>query len=209
MKLKSLIAGFLVAALCFSLGGCKWWGSDDEKKNDGGTGYEVTVYEDGKAAQKFDADSYSTKDDAIEFHLKSKDKAGNETRHAQGTWVVKHREWKPAASEKRYQVSLYNGKEVVGNWAVRGFSTDSKSVLLFPADGSEVVRACGTIVVKELKGGESGKAAARVTVTGSGGDLVTLELSHYRVIGHHLEGQPADGSGYIFIWGKVKVEELK
>ena len=209
MKFKTAIFG-LVAALCVTLGGCKW-GNDDDKKPTppAATGYELSVYQDGKLSQKVQADQYSTDGDAVSYHLKSRDSAGKDSGQVSGTWVVKHNSWKPVPSDKRYTATLYSGKTAVGSWGVHTFTTDARSALLFPADGSEVLRACGNLVVQETKGGAAGKAVARVTVYDGDQKVYTVELSSYQVIGQHVEGIPADGSGYTLIWGNYKVEELK
>lgn len=208
MKFKTAIFGLLAAVLCFSLSGCKWGKDDDKKPAPAGTGYELSVYQDGKLSQKVEADQYTTDGDQVSYHLKSVDRSGKDTGTVNGTWVVKHNSWKPVASDKRYTATLYSGKTAVGSWGVHTFTTDSRSTLLFPADGSEVLRVCGNLVVQESKSGAAGRAVARVTVYSGDQKVYTVELSSYQVIGQHLEGTPADGSGYTLIWGNYKVEEL-
>ena len=210
MKLKSVIFGFCAALLCLGLSGCKW-GNDDDKKTEPGpapSGYEITVYNDG-VAKKAEADSYTADDDVLSYHLKTKDSTGNDNGKAQGAWVVKHNAWKAAASEKRYQVTLYNGKKAVGTWTVRSFSTDSRSVLLFPSDGSEVLRVSGDVVITALAGGSKAEATSVVTVYNGESPVYKVPVSSYIVIGHYLQGEAADGSGAVFIWGNYKVENTK
>ncbi len=208
MKFKTALLSLLCCALMLTVGGCRW-GHDDGDNSKPATGFEVTSYVDGKVAQKATADSYTTSGDGVDFHLATKDKTGSDKGHFQGTWVVKHNAWKPAVSDKLYSATLYSGKTAVATWTVHGFSTDAETVLLFPADGSEVLRVSGTVVVTELKAGSSDVATARVTVQ-SGDDLVySKDFAWCKVLGFHLEGQPADGSGYVYIWGKYKTENLK
>lgn len=210
MKFKTAILGICAMMLCFTLGGCKWWGNDDDTKKPAATGYEITVYQDGKAAQKVDAVSYAAENDTVSYVQSAKDRDGkNLTGSANGTWSVKHNAWKATASDKRYQATLYSGKVAVGSWTVRSFSTDSQSVLLYPSDGTEVMRVCGNVVIRELKSGEKAPATSRVSVSTGNDQVVTLELSSYQVIGKHLQGTAADGSGDVFIWGNFKVENLK
>lgn len=207
MNLKTAFFGLLAAALCFTLSGCKW--EDDNKTPaPAPSGYEITVYNEG-VAQKVDAESYSVEGDVISYQKKLKDNAGSESGSAKGAWVVKHNAWKSAPSEKRYNVTLYNGGKAVGSWAVRSFvSTDSQSVFLFPADGSEVLRVSGEVVVRSLKSGSVATAKSRVTVYNGDSVVYKAELSSHAVFGQHLEAEAADGSGTVFIWGRYKVENL-
>lgn len=205
MNLKTAISGLMVALFCVCLAGCNWWGNDDDKNKPTpapASGYEVTVYSNGQS-QTVTAESYSV--DGVKLSYKLKDGASSE---ANGTWLVKHNAWKSAASEKRYQATLYDGKTAVGSWGVRTFSTDQPSVLLFPADGSEVLRACGNLVIKTLEGSKSAPATARISLSGGDGASFSVEVSSYTQIGEHVQAEAADGSGTYFIWGKVKVESL-
>ncbi|MBX9690227.1 MAG: hypothetical protein K2X27_26175, partial [Candidatus Obscuribacterales bacterium] len=194
MKFKSAFFGIFAAALALTLGGCNWDDPKPAPSTPDASGYEITVLNDSKVV--VDADSYTYTDpDKVDYHLTKKDASGNESGSATGTWTVKHRAWKSQATEKRYEATLYNGKEAVGSWQVRTFQEDGHSVLLFPADGGEVMRVSGTIVVKELKAVTVAPATGRVTLSNG----AKVELSNYSVIGSHLEGQAADGSGYVFI----------
>jgi hypothetical protein len=71
------------------------------------------------------------------------------------------------------------------------------------------VRVCGNVVVKELKSGTSGAATSRVTLSNGNDAVFKVDVSSYLQAGAHLQGQPADGSGSVFIWGNYKVETLK
>lgn len=212
--IKKAFLGFFAAALCVTMVGCNPWGNDDDKttpKNPTpvATGYEITVYQDGAVASKADAESYTLDNDAIDFQLKAKDKATPpQTGKAKGTWVVKHRSWKSSTTEQRYEVTLYSGTKAVGTWKVHGFTTDAQSVLLFPADGSEVLRVCGNVVVKTLKGGKAGTASNRVTVYNGDSVVYKLDLRSYLEVGRHVQGDAADGSGTVWIWGNYKLENL-
>lgn len=210
MNLRNLFLGMLACVLCFSLSGCKWTDDDDTgKTTPQASGYEITVYHDGVADPVVEAESYKVSDDKLEFELKVKDKSkGSQTAHASGTWVVKHRAWKAAASTKRYQVTLYSGDKVVGRWDAHGISTDSRSILVFPADGSEVLRVCGNVVVRGVSGGTKEAAKSRVALYDGEKSVYQIELSSYLEIGEHLQGEAADGSGTVFIWGNYKVENL-
>lgn len=207
MNLKRVMSVLVAAVLCVSLGGCNWWGKDDTKKTtpQAAAGYEITVYQNGVAQPTVTADSYSADSDAITYQVKGKDKstppqAGN----ARGTWMVKHKSWKPVPQEKRFEVTLYSGNKVVGTWQVHNFSTDSQSVLLFPADGSEVIRVCGNVVVRSLKAGKVEKGTSKVTVYEGDTAVYQLELSSSIPVGKHLQGEAADGSGSVWIWGNYK-----
>lgn len=209
MNLNRVMSALVAAVLCVTLSGCDWWGKDDTKKNPpkAATGYEITVYQDGVAQPTVTADSYSAAadSDSITYQVKGKEKgAPAQTGNAHGTWVVKHKSWKPVASEKRYEVTLYSGSKVVGTWQVRNFSTDSQSVLLFPADGSEVIRVCGNVVVRSLKGGKVEKGTSKVTLYEGDTAVYQLELSSSIPVGKHLQGEAADGSGSVWIWGNYK-----
>lgn len=207
--MKKVFSGFVAALLCVSLSGCNWWGEDDKPTPPAPTpaasGYEITVFDNGNAQPTVTAESYSADSDALSYQVKAKDKnSPNQTGSAKGTWVVKHKSWKAAAQEKRYQVTLYSGSKAVGTWTVHGFSTDSQSVLLFPSEGGEVLRVCGNVVVKSLKSGTAAKATSKVSLYNGDSVVYELELGSSLPVGKHLEGLPADGSGRVWIWGNYK-----
>ena len=209
-QIKKVLLGLLGAVLVvtmLSMSGCNpWGGNDDDTKNPPkpapiATGYEITVYN-GATASKVEAESYTLDSDAISYQLKGDKTSPAQT--AKGAWVVKHRSWKAAAGEQRYEVTLFSGGKAVGSWKVHGFSTDSQSVLLIPADGSEVLRVCGDVVVKTIKPGKAEKATSKVTVYNGDSAVYQLELASSIVVGKHLQGEAADGSGTVWIWGNYK-----
>ncbi|MBX9724032.1 MAG: hypothetical protein K2X81_21680 [Candidatus Obscuribacterales bacterium] len=205
---KTAVFGIICAVLMLSLGGCKWGKDDDSKKPTPATGYEITSYVEGKAVRNVTAENYTANANSVDYHLAKKDKDGSDTGSFQGTWVVKHNSWKPVKGDGRYQATLYSGKVAIGTWTVHNFSTDTQSVLLFPADGSEVLRVSGTVVITEVKAGRSDAATARVTASSGDNVVYSKDVSWTKVLGFHLEAQPSDGSGYVYIWGNFKSEKL-
>lgn len=199
----AVVSVLAVAAGIFIFGG--FGGGGGSQVN----GYEVTDWNDGKVERVVDADSYSARGDTISYHLRKPDAAGNSDGQATGTWVVKHRDWKPQPAEQKFKATLYSGDQVVGTWYIREFVTGEQSVVLFLSDGSEVLRVCGNLVIEELASQTSGPAQQRVTLTSGGKPVYTRELIGVNVVGHYVTGQPADGSGVIYIWGDYKVEEIK
>lgn len=203
MSLRTIALFSLMSVSALLLGGCGGGGGDGSS----GTGYEITTWDNGKSTGTASADTYAVEGDSINYHVQGK--PADENGSARGTWVVKHRGWKSAKSTQKYKATLYSGNQVVGTWLVRDFSTGDRSVLLYPADGSEVLRVCGNLVVQEINNGTAGDANHRVSVTDGTNTVYTKELSWYNRIGNYVQGQPADGSGMIYIWGNVKLEDLK
>lgn len=205
MKFQKAFAAILALVFCVSLAGCNWWGNDDDKKTPEPTptGYEVSLYKDGKV-ESVQAESYRVEGTQLSYQVKDAAEA-----QADAPWAVKHNAWKSQASEKRYQATLYDGKTPLASWSVRTFTTDAPSVLLFPADGSQVLRVAGNLVIKSLSAGSAKSASARINLLGQDGTVFSVEVSSYTVIGDHVQAEAADGSGSLFIWGKVQVESLK
>lgn len=198
----SVAALLAVAAGIFIFGG---FGGGGQESN----GYEITVWKDGKVERVVNADSYSAKGDTIAYHLAKPDAEGKTTGQASGTWVVKHHDWKPEAAEQKFKATLFSGDQVVGTWYIREFVTGERSVILFPADGSEALRVCGNLVIEELASQSAGEATQRVTLTSGGKSVYTRELIGTTIVGHYVTGHPADGSGAVYIWGDYKIEEVK
>lgn len=176
-----------------------------------GTGYVVSTFADGKLVQKVEASEYSANPDStsLDYKLKSPDSAGTAAGHYDGTWVIQHNSWTSAPSTQRYNVTLYSGDKVVGTWKVHEFSTDSRSVLLYPGDGGYVLRVSGTVVIETIAGNAGGDPAEHVTVTEGDKVVYSKDLAWSRQIKYYLQGQPANGAGMIYIWGNAKVEPLK
>ena len=176
-----------------------------------GTGYGITTYADGKVVAKLDAKEVKTDDNAttLDYVLTSPDANGAQAGHVEGAWVVEHRSWAPAGLTAKYRVTLYSGNTAVGTWKVNGFSTDTRTVLLYPGDGTPVLRVSGTVVVETITGTTGGDPAERVTVTDGGKVVFTKDMAWTVKIKHYLQGQPANGAGAVYIWGDVNVESIK
>lgn len=203
MALRSITLFSLMAVGLLAMAGCGGGGDDSST----GTGYEITSFDNGKATGTWNTDTYAVEGDSISFHPQGK--PADETVTARGTWVVKHRSWKSAKSLVKYKATLYSGNQAVGTWELRDFSTGERSVLLYPANGGEVLRVCGNLVIQETVNGTAGDANHRVTVKDAAGATVyTKDLTWYNKIGNYVQAQPADGSGMIYIWGNFKIEEI-
>lgn len=177
-----------------------------------GTGYGITTYADGKVVAKVDAKEYKANADntALEFTLNTPDANGSQAGHAEGAWVVEHRSWAPTGLTQKYRVTLYSGGKEVGTWKVANFSTDTRTVVLSPGDGTPVLRVSGTIVIETIAGTTGGAPTERVTVTDGDKVVFTKDVSWTAQIKHYVQGQPANGAGVVYIWGdNVKVESIK
>ena len=175
------------------------------------TGVQVKTYADGKVVATIDATEIKTTDDttSLDYTLKSADASGNTTGHVEGTWVATYNSWQSSTVAARFNVTLYSGNKVVGTWKVRNFSTDQRTVLLFPSDGGSVVRVSGNVLVETITGTTGGAATERVTLNDGDRVLYSKDLAWSVKIKHYLQGQPANGAGLIFLWGDFKVEPIK
>ncbi|MBX9571108.1 MAG: hypothetical protein K2X77_19585 [Candidatus Obscuribacterales bacterium] len=176
-----------------------------------GTGLGITTYADGKQVAKFDAKEYTSNPDstAMDYTLNAPDANGSQSGHAEGAWVVEHRSWAPSGLTPRYRATLYSGNTAVGTWKVNNFSTDTRTVLLYPGDGTPVLRVSGTVVIETIAGTTGGAPTEQVTVTDGGKVVFTKDMAWTTRIKHYLQGQPANGAGVVYIWGDVTVESLK
>lgn len=209
MNRRVIVVLSVVAVLAAAAVGIYIFGGFGNHDNHAPNGYEITVWQDGAIAETVESDSYNTTGDTIDYHRQKPDANGKTSGQAKGTWVVKHKDWKPEPGDQKYKATLYSGTKVVGTWYVREFVTGERSVVLFLADGSEVLRVCGNLVIEELDARSPEDKTHSVTLSSGGQPVYTRELSWVNVVGYYVTGQPADGSGVIFIWGDYKVEEIK